>query len=115
MPGNITQQLPNAGSNQVQFAQLVPSIVKLAKTKATVTTLAATDITLNAATSLIEVNVGNATSLVGVYLRWQATASSTNWDEYVLPGTRHYAKPTDVTVVSLIADGADCEVRFVEK
>jgi hypothetical protein len=115
MPANITPQLPSAGSDQRQYAQLPPAAVAYATTASTVTTSAATAITLNASTSLIEVTVCAATSLNGVYMRYQASASSSTFDEYVAPGTRHYVVPTGVTVISYRADGASAEVRTIEK
>jgi hypothetical protein len=112
--GNITPQLPNAGTNLQQTAQLPPSTIGTVS-KATVATGAATNITLQATTSLVEINVCNAAGLNGLYVRWQTGATTSLFDEYVLPGTRHYVKPDGVTVISYIADGAATEVRTIEK
>lgn len=115
LTNKLMEKLPEVAAGGGQYAQLVPAVVKQAKSSGTVTTGTAVDITLDTDTSLIEVNIAPATSLVGVYLRYQATASSSNWDEYVLPGTRHYVKPDGVTVISIIADGASAEYRIIEK
>lgn len=72
----------------------------------------ATDITLNAATTLIEVNALSQ----GVFLRYQATASSSNFDEYIQAGAvRHYVKPNGVTVISVIEQAASATVVVIEK
>lgn len=73
---------------------------------------AAVDITLNTATTLIEVNALSQ----GVFLRYQSTVSSVNFDEYIQAGAvRHYIKPTGVTVISVIQQAATGAVIIIEK
>lgn len=73
---------------------------------------AATDITLNTSTTLIEVNALSQ----GVYMRYQATASSTNFDEFIQAGAvRHYIKPYGVTVISFIEAAASASIVVIEK
>lgn len=91
--------------------QLPPAVVALAVTyDATIS--AATDITLNAATSYLEVSAIDK----GVFLRWAATASSTAFDEFINAGeTRSFVKPAGVTVISVIQESATAKVVIVEK
>lgn len=72
----------------------------------------ATDITLNTSTALIEVTAINN----GVFLRYASTASSSNFDEFVLAdSTRHFVIPAGVTVVSVIEETASAKVVVIEK
>lgn len=72
----------------------------------------ATDIVLNSATALIEVTAINN----GVFLRYQATASSSNFDEFVLADTtRHFVVPAGVTTISVIEETASAKVVVIEK
>lgn len=73
---------------------------------------AATDITLNAVTALIEVTAITQ----GVFLRYAATASSSAFDEFILADTtRHYVIPAGVTVISVIEETAGAKVIVIEK
>ena len=72
----------------------------------------ATDITLNADTALIEVTAINA----GIFLRYSATATSSNFDEFILAdNTRHYVIPAGVTTVSVIEESTGAKVVVIEK
>lgn len=72
----------------------------------------ATDITLNASTSLIEVTAINA----GIFLRYASTASSTTFDEFILAdSTRHFVIPGGVTVISVIEETAGAKAVVIEK
>ena len=85
--------------------------VALARTYDT-TISTATDITLNSQTALIEVTAINA----GVFLRYAATASSSNFDEFILAdNTRHYVIPAGVTIVSVIEESTGAKVVVIEK
>ncbi len=76
------------------------------------TVSAATDVTLNVATTLLEVNALSQ----GIYMRYAATASSSNFDEYIQAGSvRHYVKPYGVTVVSFIEQAASATLILIEK
>lgn len=90
---------------------LVPNIVPLAVTyDATISS--AHDITLDVQTTLIEVSAISQ----GVFLRYQASASSSAFDEYIAAGsTRHYIIPEDVTVISVIEEAASAHVVVIEK
>lgn len=73
---------------------------------------AATDIVLDANTTFIEVNaIGE-----GVFLRYAATASSANFDEYIAADTtRHYIIPDNVTTISVIERAASAIVAIIQK
>lgn len=90
---------------------IVPAVTALAVTYDP-TISAATDISLNSGTTFIEVNAIND----GVFLRYAATASSTNFDEYIAKDTvRHYARPASVTTISVIDSGNTGAVVIIEK
>lgn len=91
--------------------QLVPAKSALAVTVDD-TISSATDITLNAATTFLEVTALDA----GIFLRYAGTASSSNFDEYIAAGvTRNYLVPSGVTVISVIQDNGTAKVRIIEK
>lgn len=72
----------------------------------------ATDITLDANTTFLEINAISE----GVFLRYQATASSSAFDEYIAADTtRHYTVPEGVTVISVIERAASASVVVIEK
>jgi len=72
----------------------------------------ATDITLNANTSLIEVTAINN----GVFLKYGSTASSSAFDEFILAdSTRHFVVPAGVTVISIIEETASAKAVVIEK
>lgn len=96
--------------------QLVPDKTALAITYDT-TISSETEITLNAATRLIEVNAINE----GVFLKYKTVAggtavSSTNFDEYIQSGsTRHYKIPLGITVIAVIERTTTANVVIIEK
>jgi hypothetical protein len=70
----------------------------------------ATDITLNANTTLIEVHAVDG----GIFVRRAATASSSDFDYYVQSGqTRHFPVKS-VTTLSVIQDDSGAKVRLIE-
>lgn len=72
----------------------------------------ATSITLNAATTLIEINALSQ----GVFMKYAAGVTSSAFDEYIQAGTvRHYVKPYGVTVISVIEQSATARVIVIEK
>ena len=105
----VYPQLPIAG-NGVPI-NTTPLTRPLARTyDATISS--ATDITLNAATTIIEV-----TALAqGIFMRYQATASSSNFDEFIPPNTsKLFGVPPGVTVVSFIQEAATAKLVVIEK
>lgn len=72
-----------------------------------------TEITLNALTTIIEVNALD----YGVFLKWGADdATSSAYDEYILPNSvRHFVKPKSATKINVIQDGGAAKVRIIEK
>lgn len=92
--------------------QIVPGKAALAITRDT-TISTSTLITLNAATSLIEVSaIGDNVFL----LYGTGTASATAFDECVLSGmTRHYSVPFGVTAINVIDNGNGGTVVVIEK
>lgn len=91
--------------------QLAPPVVALVATyDATISS--ATNITLDAATTYIEVTAIDK----GVFLRYQATASSTNYDEFIPQNTTGaYVIPDGVTVISVIEESATAKVSIIQK
>jgi len=71
-----------------------------------------TSITLNANTTYIEV-----TSLLkGTFLKWDGTASSGDFDEFIAPeSTRVYVVPEGVTTVEFIEEAASAHLIVIEK
>ncbi len=103
--------LPIDGNSRT--AQLTPPKAALAVTQDD-TISSATDLALNAATTFIEVSAINA----GIYMRYAATASAANSDEYIMANTqRHFYVPDGVTTVSFIQDASTgtALLRVVEK
>lgn len=72
----------------------------------------ATDVTMNAATKLIEVQAVNA----GVFLKYDSGVTSGNFDEHIQADTmRHYVLPEGVTTISVLEDAASATVYVIEK
>ncbi len=90
---------------------LVPNTAALAVTVDT-TISTATSLTLNVATSLIEVNALSQ----GIFMRYAAGVTSSAFDEYIQAGsTRHYLVPKGVTIVSFIEQAASATLIVIEK
>lgn len=93
--------------------QLVPSKTALAVTvDDTIST--ATDVSLNASTTFLEVSAVNA----GIYMRYAASAAANAFDEYIMANTtRHFYVPSGVTVISVIQDASvgTAFCRIIEK
>lgn len=108
---NEKQTLQLAREQTGQAIQLTLPSAALARTISS-SISSATSITLNAATALIEVTAEDQ----GIYLRYQAGVSSSNFDEYISAGTtRHYVIPNNVTVVSVIERAATASIIVIEK
>lgn len=102
-------QLPK-GNNR-ETVPIVPATTALSRTVSSAIS-AATSVTLNAATTLLEVNAKDQ----GIYMRYQAGVTASNADEFVLANsTRHYAVPPAVTVVSFIEETATAKLILIEK
>ncbi len=108
MPGNVKSL--GRDQNAVPLP-LTPPFAALAVTVDT-TISAATDVTLNAATTLLEVNALSQ----AIYMRYAVTASSSNFDEFIQAGsTRHYVVPAGVTVISFIEQAASATLILIQK
>lgn len=97
--------------------QLTPAVVALEETTDT-SVSSTTEITLNAATTFIEVNALNQ----GIFMKWGTSdASSTDYDEFILPNSvRHYVVPnqsdgTPYTAVNFIEQAASATLILIEK
>lgn len=91
--------------------QLSPARTALAVTYDT-SVSAATDVTLNASTTVIEVTAITQ----GIFVRFAATASSSNFDAFVPAGaTRTFVVPAGVTTVSFIEEAASAKLVLVER
>lgn len=102
-------RLPTDDNNKPM--QLVPPSDALATTVDT-TISSATTVTLNAATTLIEVNALSQ----GVYLKYGTGVSSSDFDEFIAAGvTRHYVRPYGVSQISVIEQAASATVIIIEK
>lgn len=91
--------------------QLAPAKIALAKTyDATISS--ATDLTLNAATTYIEVSAIDK----GIFLKYGSTASSTDYDEFISANTtRAYIVPANISTISVIQQSASAAVSIIEK
>lgn len=74
---------------------------------------ASTEVTLNAATSWLEVSAITS----GIFLRWgTADVSTSAFDEYISPGTtRIYIRPINTTAVNFIQAVSDGVLVVLEK
>lgn len=92
---------------------LVPPSPALAVTVNT-SLASAVDVTLNANTTLLEVNALSQ----GLYMRYASTAGATagTFDEFIQAGSvRHYVVPRGVTVVSFLQQAASASLVLIEK
>lgn len=112
--GKTDQNVPRDAGGIV--LPLTPSILALAVTyDATIS--GSTTVTLNAATSLIEVSAISQ----GIFMKWGATASSSAFDEFIGAGqTRHYVVPLQstgirYTTVQFIEEAASAKLVVIEK
>ena len=109
MPKYLDLLLPMDGDGNP--LSIVPARAALAVT-VDASVSGATDITLNAATQFIEVNALSK----GVYMRYAATASASDFDEYIAADqVRHYAIPDGVTIISFIEEAASAKIVVIEK
>jgi hypothetical protein len=91
----------------------VPSVI-VGETLATTvdaTISSATDITLNASTTYIEVSA----IAKGIYLKYGTTASSLDFDEYISQDTTRGFAVTGGSTISVIEQAATASVVIVEK
>lgn len=71
-----------------------------------------TSITLNTAATYLEVSAIDK----GVFMKWGATASSSDFDEFISPNTtRVYVVPTGQTTVQFIEESATAKLVVIEK
>lgn len=98
-------------ANAVAILNTPPAVVALEETyDATISS--STSITLNAATTYIEVTAIDK----GVFLKWGATAASTDFDEFIAPNTtRAYVVPSGQTTVQFIEEAATAKLVVIEK
>ena len=76
------------------------------------TVSSSTSITLNTSTTTIEVSAIDK----GIFLKWGATASSSDFDEFIAPNyTRTYVVPVGVTTVEFIEESATAKLVVIEK
>lgn len=93
--------------NQIAFTN--PSAPSVAVTyDATVSS--STEITLNAATTYIEVSAAGA----GIFMKWGATASSSAFDEFISANTTRIYKKQAATV-QFIQESATAKLVVIEK
>lgn len=98
-------------ANNIPIQMVPPAKTAIAVTyDATISS--ATDLNLQSSTTFLEVSA----ILKGVFLRYQATASSTNFDEFIpADTTAYFVVPSGVTVISVIEEAASAHVAIVEK
>lgn len=71
-----------------------------------------TSITLATGASTIEVTAIDK----GVFMKWGATASSSDFDEFIAPNTtRIYVIPTGTTTVQFVEESATAKLVMIEK
>lgn len=71
----------------------------------------ASDITLNASTTAIEVSAIDK----GVFLRYQATASSSLFDEFIPANTTKIFDVNGIAVISILEQASSAAVVVIEK
>ena len=107
----MNPEIPHDKNNR--SINLVPRSTALASTLSS-SINSATTITLNANTSIIEVQAISQ----GVYLKYAAGVSASNngFDEHIMADTtRHFVIPPGVTVISVIEETATATVIVIEK
>lgn len=76
------------------------------------TVSSSTSVTLNANSSVIEVSA----LLKGIFMKWNGTASSSSFDEFIAPeSTRVFVIPEDTTTVEFIEQASSAHLVVVEK
>ena len=93
--------------------QLPPDVTAVSvTTDDSITTSTELDVTLDTTTTFIRATAVDS----ALYLKYAATATSTDYDEYLPAGIpMDFKIPLDVTVISFIADGATAKLRLIEK
>lgn len=90
---------------------LTPSVFAVAVTN-NGSIASSSQITFNAATTMIEVNALSQ----GIFMKWNGTATSSSFDEYIQQGTtRHYVLPVGVTNAQFIQQAASATLIVIEK
>lgn len=94
------------------FRQLTPDVVALART-VDATISASTEITLNTATTYLEVYA----IAKDIYLKWGTDdVTASNFDEVIVAGTiREFFKPEKITAVNFIEREAGATLICIEK
>ena len=110
MSGQLRKpDMPEDSEGEPLYLRRVEAAV--AKDASSVTTGTANDITLNVKTKFVSISVVD----YPVYLRAQATASSSNFDLYLVKGQHDLVLGDSVTVISTIAHGGTAYVVTIEK
>lgn len=110
MTPQYNPELP--GERDGDFIPLTIASTALAKSNFSNVDTVQTINPLDVDTTLIEVNAIGA----GVFLKYAAGATSSDFDEYIQEGqTRHYVRPSGVTVVSLIGRTSGGSAIVIQK
>lgn len=76
------------------------------------TVSSSTSVALNANSSVIEVSA----LLKGIFMKWNGTASSSSFDEFIAPeSTRVFVIPEDTETVEFIEEAASAHLVVIEK
>lgn len=71
-----------------------------------------TTVTLNAKTAVVIVSAESK----GIFMKWDGTASSSSFDEYISPGyTNVYVRPEGVTTAHFVEQAASAVLIVIEK
>lgn len=71
-----------------------------------------TVVTLNAKTQILFVSAESK----GIFMKWDGTASSSSFDEYISPGyTNVYVRPDGVTTAHFVEQAASAVLIVIEK
>jgi hypothetical protein len=95
---------------------IVPAIPALAVTNSTALS-SQLEVTLNAATSIVEISALNT----GIFMKYKTVAGGTAvsasvFDEFIQPGTtRHYKIPVGITVLAFLQYAATATMMLIEK
>lgn len=108
---NISKSIPRDANSVPITIPITAPVVALEETY-DASIGSSTAITLNTATTLIEVTAIDK----GIFLKWGATASSTDFDEFIAPNTTQtYLIPDGQTSVQFIEESATAKLVVIEK
>jgi len=107
---NIAKSIPRDANGVPIKVPIAPPVVALEETyDATIS--ASTAITLNTATTIIEVTAIDK----AIFMKWGGTAASTDYDHCIpANSTRYFLVPASITTVEFIEESATAKLSVAE-